>query len=393
MTEEYARGFDDIPEPEPKGKQPGGKTKAKPKGVNGASPASGRGTLYGRLTVLTTDDLDTAKQRGYIIKGLMSPGEISLWTGPPKCGKSFLMLHLSYLVSLNRSVLGRRVRKARVLYVAAEGEAGIANRIKALRDRYGDAVDFYYIAQPADLLHEHGHLGDLLEAAEAIKPDLIVVDTLSRAMAGGDENSPVDMGIFVANASKVTHETGAHVAIVHHGTQSTGGAKPRGHGSLMGGIDALIEVLKQEDGTRTVALIAAKDDADGMRWGFDLEVVDLGIDDDGDKIMTLIVIERDEAPLLNARAAKPAKLPPSAVIALQTLRAAINDKPALLTSGLDGLEVRAVHVEEWRSRHYREVPAKTASARQKAFKRAMEELQAADRIKSLDGFAWVVGDA
>jgi RecA-family ATPase len=62
---------------------------------------------------------------------------MSLWVGPHKCGKSFLMLHIAYLLSLGRSVFGLRVRPTKVLYVAAEGEGGIVNRIKALRDKYG----------------------------------------------------------------------------------------------------------------------------------------------------------------------------------------------------------------------------------------------------------------
>ena len=85
-----------------------------------------RGTRYGKLVVLGLDDLDTAPARGYIIKGIIAPNEISLWVGPPKCGKSFLLLHVSYMLALGRSVFGRRVKPVKVLYVAAEGEGGIA---------------------------------------------------------------------------------------------------------------------------------------------------------------------------------------------------------------------------------------------------------------------------
>jgi hypothetical protein len=124
-----------------------------------------RGTAYGRLSVFTTDDLDTAEERGYLLKGLISSAEISIWVGPPKCGKSFLMLYIAYQLSLGTCVFGRRVRPTIVLYVAAEGEGGIAKRIKALRIRYGDSPNFHFIAQPADLLHKHGHLDEMKCAA------------------------------------------------------------------------------------------------------------------------------------------------------------------------------------------------------------------------------------
>ena len=55
---------------------------------------------------------------------LISPAEISVWVGPPKCGKSFLLLYLAYMLSLGRSVFGCRVKATKVLYVAAEGEGG-----------------------------------------------------------------------------------------------------------------------------------------------------------------------------------------------------------------------------------------------------------------------------
>ena len=54
--------------------------------------AEGRGTPHGRLIVLGMGDIDTAPRRSYLLKGLPSPGEISTWVGPPKCGKSFLLL-------------------------------------------------------------------------------------------------------------------------------------------------------------------------------------------------------------------------------------------------------------------------------------------------------------
>jgi xanthosine utilization system XapX-like protein len=65
---------------------------------------------YGRLLVLGMDDIDSASPRGYLLKGLLSPAEISIWVGPPKCGKSFLLLHVAYMLSLGRSVFGRKVK-------------------------------------------------------------------------------------------------------------------------------------------------------------------------------------------------------------------------------------------------------------------------------------------
>src|SRR5215471_8152978 len=61
----------------------------------------------------------------------------------------------------------------------------------------------------------------IIEAAKQVEAEtdeeivLIVIDTISRALAGGDENSPKDMGAIVAATSRL-QETQAHILWVHH---------------------------------------------------------------------------------------------------------------------------------------------------------------------------------
>jgi hypothetical protein len=347
-----------------------------------------RGETFGRLLVLGMDDIGTAKPRSYLLKGLISPAEISLWVGPPKCGKSFLLLYVSYMLSLGRSVFGRRVKPTKVLYVAAEGEAGIANRIRALEDRYGRSSKFHWIAQPADLLHHDGHKEELIAAVKAKESQLVVLDTLSRLMAGGDENAPGDMGTFVCNVTQVRHETGAHIAIVHHGTKSSNGSNPRGHSSLTGADDALVEVQKLADGSRTATVVHCKDDEDGMAFGFKLDGVHLGIDEDGDPITTLIGSETHE--LVPERAPVKEKLPANAQIALNTLNSALNAAGIMATLGDDNAEVKAIYIQTWRDWFCREgKPADNEATQRKAFLRAVDSLLAKTLIGSRDGLVWL----
>jgi hypothetical protein len=341
-------------------------------------PTDERGTRYGRLLVFGTEYLDTAVKRDYLLKGLISRGEISLWCGPPKCGKSFLLLFIAYMLSLGHSIFGRRVKQTKVLYVAAEGEGGIANRITALQRRYGHSPNFRWIAQPADLLHEHGHLEELKSAAKGA--DLIVLDTLSRMMAGGDENSPRDMGKFIWNVTELKNETGAHIAIVHHGTKSSNGSSPRGHGSLEGADEALIEVAKQGDGSRTATVIHTKDDKDGMQWAFDLEQVELGIDDDGDPITTLVVKEKIEVSTVTP-AKKPKALTRTEQAALTCLDEMLRASSITATVG-DAFEARTVTTAAaWKECFYRKAkPGDTQDTKLKAFNRARDGLIAKGRV-------------
>jgi RecA-family ATPase len=343
-----------------------------------------RGTPYGNLRVLSVADVDTATPRGYLLKGIMSPGELSLWVGPPKCGKSFLMLYIAYLLSLGRPVFGLRVKRTRVLYTAAEGEGGIANRIRALRDYHGASHDFFFIAQPTDLLHEPGHKGDLKSAAKGCRAELIVIDTVNRVLAGGDENSSEDMGALILYMAELRQETGAHVAAVHHGTKASGGSTPRGHSCLTGADDALIEITRHEDGSRSAKIVHAKDDSDGHAFRFTLKSVDLGTDEDGDPVTTLTVEELDAAPTREAEA-----LTGNEKAALRTLEQAMKASGQMAAIGDDGAERQVVHVEHWRAWFYRECkPGDSQDAKKKAFQRVRDGLLSKGLIVARDDFIW-----
>src|SRR6185312_14348626 len=103
-----------------------------------------------------------------------------------------------------------------------------------LRVRYGRSPDFHFIAQPTDLLHEAGHQEDLKQAAIGCNAQLVVIDTVNRVLAGGDENSSEDMGALVLYMAELRRDTNAHVAAIHHGTKASNGSTPRGHSCLTG---------------------------------------------------------------------------------------------------------------------------------------------------------------
>jgi hypothetical protein len=351
---------------------------------------SGPITVEG-LTVYSVQDLLALPTRSYIVKGLFAPGEISLIVGPPKCGKSFWAMHTGYAVAQGRQVFGRRVKQTTVLYAAAEGERGIKKRIAALTQRYGNAARFYAIAQPIDLLHSdassQGHLRALIKIARMVGAGLIIVDTLNRAMAGGDENAPTDMGRFIGNIADLCHETGAHIAIVHHGNEASGGTKARGHSSLRGAVDCIIEVTKLDDGSRRALIAAAKDDADGAALGFKLGPVALGEDEDGDPITTLLVEELDSPTSANAA------LPKAARLALEMLANLIAGHGEPLPAGADfPLHVHGCRETAWlveaEARHLSDAARETD--RRKLAREVLTILRNARRIGWRGEWLWLI---
>lgn len=64
--------------------------------------------------------------RPYLIKGWFDKGMVSVLYGPSNVGKTFLALDIAHEISSGKPWGGCRVRKAPVMYVAAEGGAGIS---------------------------------------------------------------------------------------------------------------------------------------------------------------------------------------------------------------------------------------------------------------------------
>lgn len=255
-----------------------------------------RGQRFGKLTVYTDADVLTATPRDYFLKGIISPKEMSVVYGEPGCGKSFLVLYIGRIIAQGkerRIAFGRRVHETNVLFMALEGVAGFENRLKAQIQQHSDAPGFGYIAQPVNLFSDDQAKNDTILAAQQWKAGLIIIDTLNRAMVGGSENDPADMGQFIANIDAIRAATNAHILIVHHCGKDSGRGL-RGHSSLLGAADVVIEVSKDKDtGLKTAVIEKAKDDSDGHEFSFALDVVELGIDPDGDPITTCTVRELD----------------------------------------------------------------------------------------------------
>ena len=100
---------------------------------------------------------------------------------------------------------------------------------------------------------------------------LIVIDTVSRALAGGDENSPKDMGALVMTSGMVQQKCPtAHVLWVHHIPHDSD--RLRGHGALLGAVDTSVSV--SAGGTaRTAKVVKANDAEEGESVSFTIESV------------------------------------------------------------------------------------------------------------------------
>jgi hypothetical protein len=350
-------------------------------------PAPLRGKPYGRLRVLTLADAAAAPPRRYLLRGLIAPGELSLWWGAPKCGKSFLLLRVAYGLALGLGMWGRKAKPCRVLYVAAEGESGFAARLLMLREALGDAGDaFRYIAQRTTVGPPADDLEDVIAAARDMGADVIVLDTLARTSGEGDENAARDMGGFIASVDRLRTETHAHVAVIHHGTKE--GGSSRGSGALVGAADLIVKVSKGADGGPNTATVEdAKDDADGAALAFRLRLVDLPPGEDGEARQTCVAEEADGAGYR--------RKPPNgqARDALKTLADLILTEGQPIPPGaLMPENMKGVRENRWRAEYdaRRLSLAEDQKDRDRVFRRAAKALRDAREIGMRDGWVWML---
>ena len=135
---------------------------------------------------------------------------------------------------------GRRVRKCLVLYIAAEAGVTLQRRVRAWPDHREIDPDTgaFWIRQRGISLMEDG-AADQIEAELSTIPNpdnlpvVIVVDTLSRSLAGGDENRDIPSAIGVCD--RLRDRVGATMVLVHH-TGKDADKGPRGHSSLLAAV-------------------------------------------------------------------------------------------------------------------------------------------------------------
>ena len=244
------------------------------------------------------------------VEGLLTDGGASVLYGPSNCGKSFWAMDLAVCVATGKPFRDELETEAgAVVYLALEGSHGARNRIQALRqaERLPADAPLFLCFSPVSLL-ETGHAARLSEsvkhaaAQSAMRCRLVVLDTLARAMGGGDENKGQDMGTAVESMDKVRSATGAHVLLVHHsGKNEALGA--RGHSSLRAAVDTEIEISRPEgENISTVRATKQRDLPMGEPMPFSLDQVTLGTDRRGKPITSCIV--RHEATCMASAAGR-----------------------------------------------------------------------------------------
>ncbi len=315
-----------------------------------------------RFKPLSGAAIDALVQIEWRVKLVFVAEGVGSIVGPSKSGKSFLAIAMGCAIAEGKIWFVFKTKSAPVLYVSLEGNAGFQQRAKAWTTYHGRPMpdNFAAILQPF-LLTSEQDIQDL--AAVCPQGSVVIIDTLSRATPGMDENSGKDMGVIIAAASRLQQLIGGLVILVHHtGKDVEKGS--RGHSSLPAALDGSLVVSREGD-CRTFTLDKVKDGEDGAKFGFRLEVVKIGVDADGDEITSCVVIPDESGSVSRSE-----RLTPNQKFAFTTFMKAFAE---IENPGFSGLRL-GVPLATWRDVFYREDTADNAEAKKKRFQRARSDL-------------------
>ena len=246
----------------------------------------------GRFGPVPIYDLSLAPPMDWLIKGVLPRGELGVLFGASGSGKTFVALDLAFSVARGIAWRERRTTRGRVAIIAAEGGVGIGKRGEAYA-RYHDfnlqGVEVHVITAAPNFL-DSDDVSEVIAELNNIGPvDLVIVDTFAQVTPGANENTSEDVGRALSNL-KLLHEAtrAMNLVVAHAGKDLSKGV--RGWSGLKAAADVQIEVIRHEDGAREIVIEKMKDGEDGIRWAFRLEVVEVGIDYDGDIITSCVAV-------------------------------------------------------------------------------------------------------
>lgn len=310
---------------------------------------------------LVLDVMELEKAAGSIqwaVKGLIPERSLGFIFGASGTFKSFIAIDYALHRSYGMRWLGRKTKQGRVVYLAAEGGAGLIRRIKAWHKDRGmiwQECQLRVVIVPMMLRTESTVLREAI--IERGGPcDDIVVDTMSQTYTG-NENSNDEVADWMRTVGlELRDAMGCTVSVVHHsGHVAT--ERPRGASAIIANADFAFGVFRDESQMlATLEFAKVKDAERPDDVTFELVRVEIGFDEDGDVVSSLA-----------ARWLQPAEV-------VQ----AIKDEAAKGRGGhvgfLLGLMQAGMSKDDIRGRFYEGMPDSSLETRRRTFNRAWIEV-------------------
>lgn len=229
---------------------------------------------------------------------------------PSGIGKTVLLLDQMAHVALGQPWEGHPVTAGHVVYVCAEGQVFLPERLRALMRKLNvdDIPRLHVLPVRVQLLASHTVPGLIATFTTELseQPVWVAFDTLSQTAGGVDENDAAAMGAYLTAMDRIRETTGAFVCAIHHtGKDESRGA--RGSSVLRANCDTVIQIAETDGKDKTVVARCEKQRGGWVPFKpFGFRVKSLALDDHAD--YTGPVMEACDVP--DAPAAQPRKPSP-----------------------------------------------------------------------------------
>ncbi|MEQ1975109.1 helicase RepA family protein, partial [Xenorhabdus sp. SGI240] len=239
-----------------------------------------------------------------VVKGIIPAHSLCSIYGASGSYKSFLAGAWSCHIATGKAWAGKQVAQGSVLYVVGEGGIGVPRRIKAWEIINDQTVKNMYLINTPVFPASSAEVHELVIAAQQVEAEtgqpvrLIILDTLARCFGGADENDSKDMGAFVRGCDELKAKTGASILVVHHsGKDESKGA--RGSSAFRAALDVEYRINREgkKGGALVITCTKMKDAEEPETKAYDMRVVELFTDKDGEDITSLALIDRPRDPV------------------------------------------------------------------------------------------------
>lgn len=220
-------------------------------------------------------ELDDEPDPTWLVKDLISERSTVMMYGSSGSYKSFLALDICLAIATGKETFGSETKAGLVFYGALEGKAHLKKARRAWRTLKGidSKMENFFVGR-APMIGVDGEMqefGDeIAKRCTGRKPTLIIIDTLSKSMAGMNENDAADAGKFIQFCDSLVEVFGCTVMAIHHnGKEENRGA--RGSSAFLAGFDTVLEVKAWKSSKAVAVYVRKHKDAEEREspWTFE----------------------------------------------------------------------------------------------------------------------------
>ena len=236
------------------------------------------------MNFLSRDQLFVRPDPQWLVRDLLIEGAFTILYAQSKSFKSYLALNIAAQLATGGEFFpDQPLRRRGVVNIVLEGGHGMKSRIDAWETYHGKRLDARWFRQVEDWQNfldpeEVQNLVDNLHVlvAEGFDLGMVIIDTASKALGGGDTLSHADTCKFCESCIRIQSEFGCSVLLIHHtGKDEDGGII--GSNAWLTQPDAVIKVERPDKTSLAVTAIVEKQKAaaDGQRHKLMARLVDL----------------------------------------------------------------------------------------------------------------------